>query len=71
MKFTVYFSIDSFGIVRPTKLFNSAENVRAKNLLESSTKRIGERFETGLLWKYDEFQFPESSSIARRRLGCF
>ncbi|XP_035898309.1 uncharacterized protein LOC118505923 isoform X1 [Anopheles stephensi] len=46
---------------------DSAENKRAKELLEETTKRVGERFETGLLWKENERSFPESYSMAVRR----
>lgn len=31
---------------------------------------MGDRFETGLLWRYDEIEFPESYGMAMRRLEC-
>ena len=39
-------------------------------LLKSTTKRVGERFETGLLWKSDDFTFPDSKKDALQRLWC-
>ncbi|XP_038117193.1 uncharacterized protein LOC119769289 [Culex quinquefasciatus] len=46
----------------------SAEDQRAKKILETTTKRTGERFETGLLWREDERRFPDSYPMATRRL---
>ncbi|XP_053685942.1 uncharacterized protein LOC128735485 [Sabethes cyaneus] len=46
----------------------SAEDRRAREILERSTKRIGQRFETGLLWKADDPWFPNNFSMALRRL---
>lgn len=39
-------------------------------IMESTTKRIGRRFETGLIWKYDDIKLPESYPVAKRRLYC-
>jgi hypothetical protein len=33
---------------------DSANDLRAKALLVATTRRIGDRFETGLLWKNDD-----------------
>ncbi|XP_065074449.1 uncharacterized protein LOC135698401 [Ochlerotatus camptorhynchus] len=46
----------------------SREDRRAREILEKTTKRIGERFETGLLWKEDDVRFPESFDMALKRL---
>lgn len=46
----------------------SAEDRRARKILETTTKRVGERFETGLLWKVDDVRFPESFNMAMKRL---
>ncbi|XP_058819710.1 uncharacterized protein LOC131682338 [Topomyia yanbarensis] len=48
----------------------SAETQRANRILMETTKRVGQRFETGLLWKYDSFEFPDSYQMAVRRLQC-
>ncbi|XP_065087716.1 uncharacterized protein LOC135709338 [Ochlerotatus camptorhynchus] len=46
----------------------SAEDERAREILEKTTRRIGDRFETGLLWKTDDPRFPDSYPMALRRL---
>lgn len=44
------------------------EETRAREILEATTKRVGERFETGLLWREDERKFPDSYPMAVRRM---
>ncbi|XP_065076052.1 uncharacterized protein LOC135699688 [Ochlerotatus camptorhynchus] len=46
----------------------SAEDRRAREILESTTQRVGDRFVTGLLWKEDDPSFPDSYPIAARRM---
>ncbi|XP_055605883.1 uncharacterized protein LOC129754049 [Uranotaenia lowii] len=46
----------------------TASEIRAREILEKTTTRIGKRFETGLLWKYDYRCFPDSYPTAERRL---
>ncbi|XP_062538577.1 uncharacterized protein LOC134206858 [Armigeres subalbatus] len=46
----------------------SEEDRRAKEILRKTTKRIGDRFETGLLWKNDCSEFPDSYIMAVKRL---
>ncbi|XP_065074719.1 uncharacterized protein LOC135698602 [Ochlerotatus camptorhynchus] len=46
----------------------SAEDQRAREILERTTKRVGDRFETGLLWKEDDPSFPDSYPMAARRM---
>ncbi|XP_055605793.1 uncharacterized protein LOC129753966 [Uranotaenia lowii] len=48
----------------------SIEEERAYGILKATTKRVGERFETGLLWKFDDFEFPNSRPMAERRHQC-
>lgn len=43
---------------------------RERRLLESTTKNVGEHYETGLLWKYDEVVLPNSLPMAKRRWLC-
>ncbi|XP_055604350.1 uncharacterized protein LOC129752600 [Uranotaenia lowii] len=45
----------------------SNEDKRALHILEATTIRIGDRFETGLLWNTDEPHFPDSYAMALRR----
>ncbi|XP_043948701.1 uncharacterized protein LOC122818557 [Drosophila biarmipes] len=42
-------------------------DARALSTLEKTTKRVGQRYETVLLWKDDEVRLPESYSMALRR----
>ncbi|XP_062713462.1 uncharacterized protein LOC134290357 [Aedes albopictus] len=56
----------SAGMNLPT----SREIQRANRILESSTKRIGQRYETGLLWRFDVFEFPDSYQMAVKRMVC-
>ncbi|XP_055636812.1 uncharacterized protein LOC129775759 [Toxorhynchites rutilus septentrionalis] len=44
------------------------EDGRALGILQCTTKRLGNRFETGLLWKNDEVSFPDSYPMAVKRL---
>lgn len=55
-------------IIKPTGLLESEEDVKAKRILEDTTKRIGSRFETGLLWKEDKRDLPPSLQMAKKRL---
>ncbi|XP_038116955.1 uncharacterized protein LOC119769128 [Culex quinquefasciatus] len=64
-----FFSVESLG-VEATAGPESDEVQRANKLLQETTKRVGQRFETGLLWKYDCFEFPDSYPMAKRRLQC-
>ncbi|KAJ6639535.1 hypothetical protein Bhyg_12281 [Pseudolycoriella hygida] len=66
-----YFSIDNFGVQVPPMLCTlSKENEKALQQLDSLTKRVDGRFETGLLWRYENFVLPESFWMAKRRLEC-
>ncbi|XP_055614982.1 uncharacterized protein LOC129761291 [Toxorhynchites rutilus septentrionalis] len=55
-------NFSSFPIPEPK------EEQRAKTILQATTKRIGEHFETGLLWREDERRFPDSYPMALRRM---
>ncbi|XP_074035236.1 uncharacterized protein [Leptinotarsa decemlineata] len=47
----------------------SIEDKRAQHILDTTMKRSGERFETGLLWKKDNIVLPESRTNALKRLN--
>ncbi|XP_065361898.1 uncharacterized protein LOC135955477 [Calliphora vicina] len=64
---TDYFNVENMG-VRAAPIVESDEDVRAKRILNESTRKVGDRFQTGLLWKYDEVSFPNSYSMALKRL---
>ncbi|XP_062556661.1 uncharacterized protein LOC134221484 [Armigeres subalbatus] len=65
-----FFSIDSLGVISPTKPLLSAEDGRAETLLKSLTHFSGDRYETGLLWRYDNVHLPDSRTMALRRHRC-
>ncbi|XP_055918535.1 uncharacterized protein LOC129950632 [Eupeodes corollae] len=66
-----YFSLDSLGVGEPKGLLRSQDDERACKMLESLTIRIGCRFTTGLLWKYENIKLPESFQMALKRHHCF
>ncbi|XP_075170482.1 uncharacterized protein LOC142242847 [Haematobia irritans] len=67
-----YFSLDSVGVVQNQNKMRSVEDERAKIIMENTTKydEIEKRWETGLLWKYDKINLPNSFPMAKRRLLC-
>ncbi|XP_053686216.1 uncharacterized protein LOC128735749 [Sabethes cyaneus] len=62
-----YFSLDSIGVVKPAKVLLSSEEERAQSLLQSRTHFNGERYETVLLWRYDDIRLPDNREMALRR----
>ncbi|XP_075157822.1 uncharacterized protein LOC142231088 [Haematobia irritans] len=67
-----YFSLDSVGISMSKDVLRSKGDARAIKIMESKTKYIQKEkiWETGLLWKYDNINLPDSYSMACRRLFC-
>lgn len=65
-----YFTLDSLGIMNPSKTLLSTDDQRAQSLLQSLTKFTGERYETGLLWRYDSVRLPDSQVMAQLRFQC-
>ncbi|XP_055633289.1 uncharacterized protein LOC129773669 [Toxorhynchites rutilus septentrionalis] len=62
------YDLEEIGAGKVT--LRSREEQRAIDLLEHTTVRVGEKFETGLLWKDDYVELPDSYSMALRRLEC-
>uniref|UniRef100_A0A182PWL1 DUF5641 domain-containing protein n=1 Tax=Anopheles epiroticus TaxID=199890 RepID=A0A182PWL1_9DIPT len=62
-----YFTLKEVG-VKSGSLPENPEIARAKSLLRETTVRVGERFTTGLLWKSNDFHFPNSFPMALKRL---
>ncbi|XP_055641601.1 uncharacterized protein LOC129778611 [Toxorhynchites rutilus septentrionalis] len=62
------YELEEVGVGNVT--LRSKEEQRALDLLEQTTVRVGEKFETGLLWKDDHTKLPDSCSMALRRLEC-
>ncbi|XP_053686569.1 uncharacterized protein LOC128736113 [Sabethes cyaneus] len=51
-----------------TKQLEAEEDKRARSILESTTIRKGARMETGLLWRSENVNFPDSFPMAVSRL---
>ncbi|XP_062541564.1 uncharacterized protein LOC134209583 [Armigeres subalbatus] len=49
---------------------HKADDERAEQLLKTLTLLKKKRYETGLLWRYDDVRLPDSKSMAMRRLLC-
>lgn len=65
-----FFSMDNFGVKILETSLESKYEKRARELLHTTTARIGDRYETGLLWKEDHVELPKSKPMATRRLMC-
>ncbi|XP_058443961.1 uncharacterized protein LOC131425801 [Malaya genurostris] len=65
-----YFSLEGLGVSTPNKLLLSNEDQRAGELLETLTRRMNGRYESGLLWKYESVRLPDSKTMALRRWEC-
>ncbi|XP_017488710.1 PREDICTED: uncharacterized protein LOC108376960 [Rhagoletis zephyria] len=63
-----YFDVESFGIKADAKKLIPKADERALSILEAKTKRVGGRYETGLLWREDVPPFPNSYHMALNRL---
>ncbi|XP_062708368.1 uncharacterized protein LOC134288235 [Aedes albopictus] len=64
-----FFAIEGAG-AGPTATSMKKEDERSLTIMEATTHRVGNRFETGLIWKEDHVEFPNSYSMAVRRLEC-
>lgn len=65
-----FFSLESVGVVASERALIPSDEKRAIEILESTTKRVGDKFECGLLWRFDNITFPDNLSMARKRLQC-
>lgn len=63
-----YFTIERAGISSPYGNLESEDDKRARELLKTTTRRVASGFETGLLWKTENPDFPNSYPMAVRRL---
>ncbi|XP_065083544.1 uncharacterized protein LOC135705687 [Ochlerotatus camptorhynchus] len=62
-----YFALDSLGVMKSSEALLSSEDQRSCRMLESLTSLKGDRYETGLLWRYDDIRLPDSRPMALRR----
>ncbi|XP_055590680.1 uncharacterized protein LOC129742764 [Uranotaenia lowii] len=65
-----YFAVEETG-VKPTLYQGSEEDARAMSILKNTTIQVDGRYESGLLWKHDMVELPDSRPMALRRLECF
>ncbi|XP_062538068.1 uncharacterized protein LOC134206382 [Armigeres subalbatus] len=65
-----YFALESIGVKSLGKPLLSKDDERAVKLLESYTKPKNNRYETRLLWKYEDVKLPQSKPMATKRLLC-
>ncbi|XP_062708688.1 uncharacterized protein LOC134288304 [Aedes albopictus] len=64
-----YFTVEDVGAKSEVAL-ESTDDQRARMILQETTKRVDGRYQTGLLWKYDRIEFPDSFNMALKRLEC-
>ncbi|XP_053662228.1 uncharacterized protein LOC128711380, partial [Anopheles marshallii] len=64
-----YFSLESIGVSAAQRLLPK-EEARAITMLNTGTRLVGDRFETGLLWKYDDVRLPCNREMALKRHTC-
>ncbi|XP_053691246.1 uncharacterized protein LOC128739767 [Sabethes cyaneus] len=65
-----YFALDSLGVAKSEKPLLSVEDERALSMLQALTRYKRGRYETGLLWRYDDTRLPDSRAMALRRFQC-
>ncbi|XP_053686303.1 uncharacterized protein LOC128735844 [Sabethes cyaneus] len=51
-----------------TRDLTPESELKARKVLEATTKHVGDRYETGLLWRQEDPVVPDSYSMALRRL---
>lgn len=64
---TEYFELDNLKPA-PLPRLKSTADVRAEHILKQTTKYVGNKYETGLLWKSDNVILGENYSMAMKRL---
>ena len=63
-----FWTTEAFGTKYEHADLHSDSDKRALSILDSTTKRVGERYETGLLWRDDGVQLPDNHEAAATRL---
>lgn len=66
-----FFTTESFGVKLLKNNLESDEIERARKIQKETTTKVGEKFETGLLWKKDSSILPNNKNVALKRLVCF
>ena len=63
-----WWKTESFGCTHDMSTIDSEEDKRARDILQTSTVKKGDRYETGLLWKTDDVYLPNNTIMAEKRL---
>lgn len=61
-----HLTTENFGVKKPSQFLESDDDTMARRTMEATTSRVGERFQTGLLWKNNEVVLPNSYQMARQ-----
>ncbi|XP_062538392.1 uncharacterized protein LOC134206680 [Armigeres subalbatus] len=65
-----FFLVESVGVAVSPQL-EAEDDRRAREIMENTTTRTASgKFQTGLLWRFDYFEFPDSRSMAIHRFKC-
>lgn len=64
------YSLEAIGVSSPNSTARSNDDIKAMNILETTTKFNGRQYEVGLLWKYDNIDIPNNLQLAVRRHKC-
>ncbi|XP_043238930.1 uncharacterized protein LOC122390257 [Amphibalanus amphitrite] len=64
----LFWTTEAFGTKYEGAQLHSKADQRAMSILESVTRKTGDRYETGLLWRDDEVQLPDNRQTALTRL---
>lgn len=64
------YTLEAIGISSPSTFPEAKSDKRAHEILNETVHLRDRRFETGLLWKYDQISLPNSLPMAKRRLKC-
>lgn len=65
-----FFSLENFGVRPSETAIESVEEKRARLIMDATTQLNGHRYETGLLWRYDDVVLPDSFLMGKQRFAC-
>jgi hypothetical protein len=63
-----YFMLENLGVKSSAETRKSKEHQRANEIVDTTLKYIGGRYEVGLIWKKDQITLPDSYPMAYSRL---
>ncbi|XP_055923385.1 uncharacterized protein LOC129953880 [Eupeodes corollae] len=65
---TDFIATENFGANESCPIPESTQNIKAKEIMKNTTRKIGKRYEIGLLWREFVPTLPNSFSMALKRL---